>query len=81
MAGVDHLVSGFETRKAPIAARVKADMDNSYCIVIVLAILLYLILRREYAKRAATDLNEDERDRLAFLDLTDRENPYFRYVL
>ena len=62
------------------AEELKADMCNSYCIVIILAICLYFILRRENAKREAMDLNEDERDRLAFLDLTDRHNPYFRYV-
>lgn len=59
----------------------RADLDNSYCIVIILAVCLYFVLRRENSKRTATDLNEDERDRLAFLDLTDRKNPYFRYVL
>ena len=26
-------------------------------------------------------VNEEERDRLAFMDLTDKENVYFRYVL
>ncbi|KAL8690391.1 MAG: hypothetical protein Q9218_004153 [Villophora microphyllina] len=53
----------------------------SYCIVIILAIVLYVLLRRENKKRDALPKNEIERDSLAFKDLTDRENPYFRYVL
>jgi hypothetical protein len=27
------------------------------------------------------DVNEEERDKLAFQDLTDKQNPFFRYVL
>ncbi|KAL9128267.1 MAG: hypothetical protein Q9217_003029 [Psora testacea] len=50
-----------------------------YCIVIVLALVLYAVLRRENSRRASLDLNEDDRDRLAFMDLTDQQNPYFRY--
>ncbi|KAI9698809.1 MAG: hypothetical protein M1836_003919 [Candelina mexicana] len=53
-----------------------------YCVVIVLAIALYLILRAENKRRdALPSLSEEERDRLAFRDMTDKENPYFRYVL
>lgn len=79
MAGPDHMVSEGESHSCQSFL---ADGDASYCMVIVLATVLYFILRQENSKRAAaTDLNEDERDRLAFLDLTDGQNPYFRYVL
>jgi hypothetical protein len=54
---------------------------SSYCIVIVLAVVLYLILRTENKRRESLRQDEDERDQLAFQDLTDKENPYFRYVL
>ena len=56
-------------------------MLRSYCIVIVLAITLYILLRAENKRRDALQLNEGDCDRLAFEDLTDKENPYFRYVL
>ncbi|KAI9718361.1 MAG: hypothetical protein M1812_004082 [Candelaria pacifica] len=53
-----------------------------YCIVIVLAVILYFVLRAENKRRdALVSLSEEERDRLAFRDMTDKENPYFRYVL
>ena len=52
-----------------------------YCIVICLAVMLYVVLRRENKRREGLHLDEGERDRLAFKDLTDKENPYFRYVL
>lgn len=58
-----------------------ANVKDSYCIVIVLATVLYFVLRRENRRRDALQLNEEDRDRLAFNDLTDKENPYFRYVL
>lgn len=52
-----------------------------YCITIVCACALYFILHRENKKRDALGLDESERNRLAFKDLTDKENSYFRYVL
>jgi len=52
-----------------------------YCIVICLAVALYITLRRENKRRDGLGLDEGARDRLAFKDLTDKENPYFRYVL
>ncbi|KAK6343772.1 hypothetical protein TWF730_011359 [Orbilia blumenaviensis] len=53
-----------------------------YCIVIFLCGILYAILRLENRRRDKMDgLGEEERDRMAFLDLTDRKNIYFRYVL
>jgi protein-S-isoprenylcysteine O-methyltransferase Ste14 len=52
-----------------------------YCITIVAAGALYVVLWRENKKRDARQVDEAERDRLAFMDLTDGENPYFKYVL
>ncbi|KAL9012299.1 MAG: hypothetical protein Q9173_002920 [Seirophora scorigena] len=52
-----------------------------YCIVILLAAALYLLLARENKRRDALALDEAGRDTHAFRDLTDKENPYFRYVL
>ncbi|KAL8774315.1 MAG: hypothetical protein Q9209_001066 [Squamulea sp. 1 TL-2023] len=52
-----------------------------YCIVIVCAIILYIHLRNENSKRDRLPKDEAERDKMAFNDLTDKQNPYFRYVL
>jgi MFS family permease len=52
-----------------------------YCITIVAAGALYVVLSRENKKRDARQVDEAERDRIAFMDLTDGENPYFKYVL
>ncbi|KAL2784532.1 major facilitator superfamily domain-containing protein [Aspergillus keveii] len=51
-----------------------------YCITIASASTLAVLWYRENKRRAALDLDESERDRLAFKDLTDRENLHFRYV-
>ena len=55
--------------------------DFSYCIVVVLAMALYYVLHRENKRRESIRVDEYERDGLAFKDLTDKQNPYFRYVL
>jgi len=55
--------------------------QDSYCITIAAAIALHIVLLGENKKRDGLVVNEEERDRLAFMDLTDKENPYFRYVL
>ncbi|KAF1954709.1 MFS general substrate transporter [Byssothecium circinans] len=52
-----------------------------YCITIVASGALYFVLWRENKRREGRVVDEVERDRMAFLDLTDGENPYFRYVL
>ncbi|CAE7030616.1 Allantoate transport protein [Pyrenophora teres f. teres] len=52
-----------------------------YCITIAAAAALYVVLARENEKRDALPTDEAERDKFAFMDLTDKENPYFRYVL
>lgn len=54
---------------------------TSYSITIAAAVVLGIVLSRENKKREDLAVNEEERDRLAFMDLTDKENPYFRYVL
>ncbi|KAL1801090.1 hypothetical protein ACET3X_001432 [Alternaria dauci] len=52
-----------------------------YCITITSAVALYAVLARENKKRDALPVDEEERDKIAFMDLTDKENMYFRYVL
>jgi MFS family permease len=52
-----------------------------YCVTIGAAVALYVVLWRENRKRDAVVGDEVERDRCAFMDLTDKENRYFRYVL
>lgn len=54
---------------------------RSYIICILAATTLYFILRSENRKRESVPDDEAERAKLAFMDLTDKENPYFRYVL
>lgn len=57
------------------------DKRLSYSITIAAAVALYIILHRENKRRDAMNLDESERDRFAFQDLTDVHNPYFRYAL
>lgn len=63
-----------------VACSALAD-DGSYCITIAAAMTLYIILRRENRRRSSMDLDESQRDKMAFNDLTDKQNPFFRYVL
>lgn len=53
----------------------------SYCITIAAAVVLYIALDRENRRRRSLDLDESQRDKMAFNDLTDKQNPFFRYVL
>jgi hypothetical protein len=53
---------------------------GSYALVIVLAIVLFVLLRRENQRRDRLHLEEKEAERVAFDDLTDKENLHFRYV-
>ncbi|KAJ9615702.1 hypothetical protein H2200_001778 [Cladophialophora chaetospira] len=53
---------------------------GSYTLVIVLATVLYVMLRRENARRDRLNLEEKDAERVAFDDLTDKENLHFRYV-
>lgn len=56
------------------------NVVHSYVICILAAATLYFVLRRENQKRRQVPVDEAERDKLAFQDLTDKENPYFVYV-
>jgi hypothetical protein len=42
---------------------------------------LYLVLWRENRNRDKLELDEVQRDKIAFDDLTDKQNPFFRYAL
>ncbi len=54
---------------------------TSYIICIAASATLYVVLMAANRKKAAVPEDETERAKLAFQDLTDKENPYFRYVL
>lgn len=57
-------------------------MNVSYIICIAASAALYIVLRVANRKKAAAVAEDEvERAKLAFQDLTDIENPYFRYVL
>ncbi|KAF2757182.1 hypothetical protein EJ05DRAFT_477399 [Pseudovirgaria hyperparasitica] len=57
-----------------------------YCITVAATLALWFVMWKEnrtrdaHAQRAGQSYNDDERDKLAFQDLTDKQNPYFRYV-
>lgn len=51
-----------------------------YAVCIAASTTLYFVLRRENTKRERLAVDEEERAKLAFQDLTDKENPYFKYV-
>jgi hypothetical protein len=53
----------------------------SYCITITSSIVFYVVLRLENRRRDRLELDESLRDKMAFADMTDRENMFFRYVL
>lgn len=64
------------------AAVANGHFHNSYCITIASSVALYVVLwRANRAKEALGPEDEAEKAKLAFQDLTDKENPYFRYVL
>jgi len=44
-------------------------------------VALYIVLKLENRKKKPVEADEAESAKLAFQDLTDKENPYFRYVL
>ncbi|KAG9522718.1 allantoate transport protein, partial [Aureobasidium melanogenum] len=52
-----------------------------YCITIAASCALYYVMWRENKRRDVLNLDEEDADRLAFRDLTDKENLHFRYVL
>ncbi|OQE17865.1 hypothetical protein PENSTE_c019G05711 [Penicillium steckii] len=52
-----------------------------YCITIAAAVALYVVLWRENQRRALLELDEVQRDKIAFDDLTDGQNPFFTYAL
>ncbi|KIV90329.1 hypothetical protein PV10_07642 [Exophiala mesophila] len=51
-----------------------------YVLVVVLAATLYVMLARENRARDKMNLDEKEAERVAFDDLTDKQNKYFRYA-
>lgn len=53
----------------------------SYCITILSASALYVVMYRENKRRNQLSLDQVEKSRSAFRDFTDKKNPYFVYVL
>jgi len=58
-----------------------ANEYNSQMVCIGAAAVLYVVLRRANEEKSRVPEDETERAKLAFQDLTDIQNPYFRYVL
>jgi hypothetical protein len=54
---------------------------SSYCITILAAVVLYVLLSKENKRRDGLRLEKAEADRVAFLGMTDKENLHFRYAL
>ncbi|KAI2627717.1 MFS general substrate transporter [Hypoxylon sp. NC1633] len=53
-----------------------------YCITILASAALFVVLRYENQKKESAVVEDEvKRAKLAFQDLTDKENPYFRYVM
>lgn len=52
-----------------------------YCVCIVTSMLLYVHLWLENKRRDALMAPMEKKENFDFMDLTDNENPYFRYVL
>lgn len=51
-----------------------------YALLVVLSTVLYVMLRRENSRRDGLNLDKEEGDRIAFDDLTDKQNLHFRYA-
>lgn len=51
------------------------------CAAIVLTCALWVVYRHENAKRDAIVYNNEHVENSEFMDLTDRQNKEFRYVL
>ena len=60
--------------------RVWQGIIGSYAVLVCVAGVLYVILRRENARRDALAMDEKEGEKHAFEDLTDRQNLWFRYA-
>ena len=60
--------------------RVWQGIIGSYAVLVCVAVILYVMLRRENARRDALAMDEKEGEKHAFEDLTDRQNLWFRYA-
>ncbi|OBA26859.1 MFS general substrate transporter [Hanseniaspora valbyensis NRRL Y-1626] len=75
----------FKTADAPDYKPAKQDMVISYCVCVGILVALYIGYQWENKKKAKwVEEHPDEGENienLAFYDLTDKENPHFRYSL
>jgi hypothetical protein len=60
--------------------RVWQGIIGSYAVLVCVAVILYVMLRRENARRDALAMDEKEGEKHAFEDLTDRQNLWLRYA-
>lgn len=51
-----------------------------YALLLVLSGILYVLFRRENKRRDMLNLDREEAERVAFDDLTDKQNLHFRYA-
>jgi len=51
-----------------------------YALLVVLSAILYFMFRRENRRRDMLNLDKEEAERIAFDDLTDKQNLHFRYA-
>lgn len=55
-------------------------VGGSYCITILASIALWAVLKRSNRQKEKNHRNDaNERAKLAFQDLTDKQNPFFVY--
>lgn len=80
---VGNIVGPFWVRSEQVGEhypRLWQGIIGSYAVLIAVAAALYVMLRRENARRDTLVLDEKEGEKHAFDDLTDRENMWFRYA-
>jgi hypothetical protein len=80
---VGNIVGPFWIRSQEVGdhyPRVWQGIIGSYAVLVCVAVILYVMLRRENARRDALAMDEKEGEKHAFEDLTDRQNLWFRYA-
>ncbi|GAB7332019.1 hypothetical protein MBLNU13_g03918t2 [Cladosporium sp. NU13] len=80
---VGNIVGPFWIRSQEVSdhyPRVWQGIIGSYAVLVCVAAILYVMLRRENARRDALAMDEKEGEKHAFEDLTDRQNLWFRYA-
>lgn len=71
----------FIESQAPSYSGAKIAIVVCYCISLILLILIFLNYKRENRKRDRLGIQETHIQNVEFADLTDKENPNFRYSI